>query len=240
MTVFSLQLEDYNWQASLAVLVLVPAIIAVLKFVLFRIPDLQRMREKNVEEDRTRLAQPKYPALIKQGRIAGFSSFAFFFLLILPFSATFEYRSIGRILLDIFIILMVYDFFYYLAHRFLLHGWGPLRRVHGVHHQARDPSWIDSHYVHPIEIAIGLWLFFLTVLGYRILGGPIHVAAIVATFVAFHEINQLNHTYFKLTRFPYKTINWIVKRHHVHHENMQKGNYATITLLYDKVFGTLE
>jgi sterol desaturase/sphingolipid hydroxylase (fatty acid hydroxylase superfamily) len=112
--------------------------------------------------------------------------------------------------------------------------------VHGVHHQARDPSWIDSHYVHPVEIAIGLWLFFGTVLGYSLVAGPAHVASIAVCFVTFHEINQLNHTHFNLPHFPFKTLNWIVAKHHVHHENMRKGNYATITLFYDFVFGTLD
>jgi sterol desaturase/sphingolipid hydroxylase (fatty acid hydroxylase superfamily) len=29
------------------------------------------------------------------------------------------------------------------------------------------------------------------------------------------------------------------RNHAVHHEKMRKGNYVTITLLYDKLFGTL-
>ena len=43
-----------------------------------------------------------------------------------------------------------------------------------------------------------------------------------------------------LTEFPYRILTWISTKHAVHHENMRKGNYATITLLYDKLFGTLE
>lgn len=238
MTAFAL--EHYNWQASIVIALSVFAIITIGKFLIFKVPALQRMREINEAEDRKRLAQPKYPALIKRGRIAGFTSMAIFFIAVLPFSASFESRSIGRILLEIFVILMVYDLFYYLAHRFLMHGKGPLRRIHGIHHQARDPSWIDAHYVHPIEILVGLWLFFGTVLGYALIAGPAHVASIVVCFVVFHEINQLNHTYFDLPYFPFKTINWIVSKHHIHHENMRRGNYATITLFYDFVFGTLE
>ena len=236
----SFMLQHYNWQASLAVALLVFGIITTGKYLIFKVPAFQRMREINNDEDRRRLAQEKYTAMIKRGQIVGFTSMAIFFAAVLPFSATFEPRSVGTILLEIFVILMVYDLFYYLTHRFVLHGNGPLKLVHGVHHQARDPSWIDSHYVHPIEIAIGLWLFFGTVMGYALVAGPAHVASIVVCFVAFHEINQLNHTYFKLPYSPYKTINWIVAKHHVHHENMRKGNYATITLFYDYLFGTLD
>lgn len=236
----SIALDNYNWQASLTVAVAVFLIVTIGKFFIFKVPAFRRMREINEVEDAKRLSQEKYPALIKRGKLAGFTSMGFFFVAILPFSATFAAPSIGRVLLEIFVILMVYDFFYYMAHRFLMHGNGPLKRIHGIHHQARDPSWIDSHYVHPVEISIGLWLFFGTVLGYALVAGPAHVISIVACFVAFHEINQLNHTYFKLPYFPFKTLNWIVSKHHIHHENMRRGNYATITMFYDYIFGTLD
>ena len=214
--------------------------IVIGRYLIFKVPAFRRMREINAVEDKKRLAQEKYPALIKQGRIAGFASMGVFFLAILPFATTLESRSVGKILLEIFIILMVYDFFYYFTHRFLLHGDGSLRRIHGIHHQARDPSYIDAHYVHPIEISIGLWLFFGTVTGYALIAGPAHVASIVLCFVTFMELNQLNHTYFKLPHFPFRTLNWIVARHHVHHQNMRQGNYGTITMFYDYVFGTLD
>jgi sterol desaturase/sphingolipid hydroxylase (fatty acid hydroxylase superfamily) len=233
-------LAYYNWQASLAVALSVIVIIQLGHFLIFRVPALAKMREMNRIEDQKRLAQPKYPALIKKGRIAGFTSMGIFFVAILPFAASFEARSVWKILLEIFVILMVYDFFYYMAHRFLMHGKGPLTRIHGIHHQARDPSWIDAHYVHPIEICVGLWLFFGTVAGYALIAGPAHVVSLTVCFVAFHEINQLNHTYFKLDYFPFKTINWIVEKHHIHHRDMRHGNYATISMFYDYVFGTLD
>ena len=177
-------------------------------------------------EDQKRLAQEKYPALIKQGRIAGFASMAIFFARILPFSTTFESRSVGKILLEIFVdpdgvrLLLLPNASLRTARQ------RPAAAHHGIHHQARDPSYIDAHYVHPIEISIGLWLFFGTVMGYALIAGPAHIASIVVCFVAFMELNQLNHTYFKLPHFPFKTINWIVARHHVHHENMRRGNYG--------------
>lgn len=233
-------IEHYNWQASLTVVLFVIAIISIARYFIFKVPAFQRMREINAAQDAKRLAQEKYPALIRKGKIVGFTSFGVFFLLVLPYTANFEPRSIWTILFEIFAILMVYDFFYYMAHRFLMHGAGPLKRVHGIHHQARDPSWIDSHYVHPLEITIGLWLFFATVIGYALIAGPAHVASIIVCFIAFHEINQLNHVHFNLPYFPYKTINWIVARHHIHHENMRRGNYATISVFYDKVFGTFD
>ena len=60
-------------------------------------------------------------------------------------------NPVGKVLLDIFIILMFYDFFYYLAHRFWFHGNGAMRKIHAVHHQARNPTYLDAHYVHPMR-----------------------------------------------------------------------------------------
>ena len=64
------------------------------------------------------------------------------FALILPFCLTTEPQPWWQVLLDIFVILMFYDFFYYLVHRFLFHdggfGPGPLMWVHAVHHQQKN------------------------------------------------------------------------------------------------------
>lgn len=72
------------------------------------------------------------------------------FALILPFCITMEPQAWWKYIADIFIILMVYDFFYYLAHRYLFHDGplgGPLIWVHAVHHQQHDPCRMDSSYI---------------------------------------------------------------------------------------------
>jgi sterol desaturase/sphingolipid hydroxylase (fatty acid hydroxylase superfamily) len=56
----------------------------------------------------------------------------------------------------------------------------------------------------------------------------------------FTQINTLNHTYVNLPRFPFKTVDWITSIHAAHHVNMNCGNFATLTMLYDWLFGTLE
>ena len=79
-----------------------------------------------------------------------------------------------------------------------------------------------------------------TVVALSVIMGPFNIITIVTTFVLYYQLNQINHTYVNLPYFPFKTLSWITAKHHVHHENMHKGNYATITLLYDKLFGTLD
>jgi sterol desaturase/sphingolipid hydroxylase (fatty acid hydroxylase superfamily) len=61
----------------------------------------------------------------------------------------------------------------------------------------------------------------------------------VATLL-FTQLNILNHTFVHLPDFPFRTISKITWIHAAHHVNMNKGNYATLTMLYDWMFGTLE
>ncbi|MAT93203.1 MAG: sterol desaturase [Halioglobus sp.] len=230
----------YNFLGSLAALALIAGITIAGKKLLFMHPELAEMRRRNKEEDKKRWKKDKYPPMIRSSQQVGKYLNIVFFLLLLPFCVTFEAQPWWRIPLDVFVILMVYDFFYYCAHRFWFHGNGAMRKVHAVHHQARNPSYLDAHYVHPLETFVGLGGYMLTVVVLSAFMGPFHLATIVLTFVIYFQLNQINHVYFDVPRFPFKTVNWIVAKHHVHHENMHKGNYATITLLYDKLFGTLD
>lgn len=235
----SLVVEHYHWQAALASLVGIILVSKVGKWLVFKHPELARMRELNHEKDREKWQMEKYPPIVRAGRKVGLYCNLVFFILIVPFCVTLQPQPIWDILLDIFFILMFYDFFYYLAHRFWFHGKGPMRKIHAVHHQARNPTYLDAHYVHPFETFVGMVLFTGSFPLLAPLIGPFHVTTIIVTYVIFLQLNQINHCYVNLPYFPFKTLSWITAKHHVHHENMHKGNYATITLFYDKVFGTL-
>lgn len=230
----------YDWQASLVVLAAVIALTVIGKFLLFKIPALRQAREHNIAEDAKKIAKDKYPPVIKQSKYVGLALNIFFFVGIAPFVLTMQAQPVWKVLVDIVAILMVYDFFYYLTHRFLFHGQSPLRQVHALHHQARNPTHIDAFYVHPVETAIGVALFILTPALLAPLMGPFHVTTLIVTYLIFVQLNTVNHTHVDLPYFPFKTVTWITRKHAVHHENMHKGNYATITLLYDRLFGTLD
>ena len=230
----------YNWQASLLVLVSVIVLTVVGKFLVFRIPALRQAREHNLAEDAVKVAKPKYPPVIQQSKYVGLVLNTLFFVAIAPLVVTLQTQSVWKVLLDIVVILMVYDFFYYLTHRFLFHGQSFLRQVHAVHHQARSPTHIDAFYVHPIETGIGVALFIFTPALLAPFMGPFHAVTLIVTYIVFVQLNTINHTHVNLPYFPFKTVTWITRKHAVHHENMHKGNFATITLLYDKLFGTLD
>lgn len=234
----------YNWLAGLITFALIVSISMIGQQIVFRIPAIARTREQNAAQnkDKWRNKAKKYHHRVKASQKIGLGFTLAFYILVQPFIVTTATQPVWKILLDVFIILMVYDFFYYLTHRFLFHGQGYFRKVHAVHHQARSRvSSIDSHLLHPWEIFIGIALFYAVTTSYALIQGhPFHFSTIVLTSVVYTQLNQINHCHIDLDTAPWRTLNWIAMKHDAHHLDMHKGNYATITLLYDWLFGTLE
>jgi len=230
----------YDWQAGLVLFALVVGLTKLGKYIVFRVPALAGERQKNREQDRHKLKSDKYPPVVKATQRVGLYSNLLFFFGYAPFFVTLAPQPWWRAPLDIIVILMVYDFFYYLMHRFLFHGQGYFRRVHAVHHQARSPTYIDAHYVHPLETFMGLNLFLIMIPALALVSGALHVVTVAICYLIYVQLNQINHCRIELPYSPFRTLTWISAKHAVHHENMHMGNYATITLLYDKLFGTLD
>jgi sterol desaturase/sphingolipid hydroxylase (fatty acid hydroxylase superfamily) len=165
------------------------------------------------------------------------------FGLIVPFALTSAMPVWWQMLINVVVILFVYDFFYYLMHRFLFHDGplgGPLMWVHAVHHRQHNPCRADSSYIHPFEVAMGLGLFVFTVLGLSLIMGRFDLVTFVAAWVAFSSINLHNHTLWESNRFPFRYMKYASEMHHNHHARFTGGNFATITLLFDWMFGTLD
>ena len=234
----------YNWMAGLITVALIIAITMIGQKLAFSIPAIAKTRELNNAQNKSKWRDKghKYQHRVKSSQKIGMSFTLAFYILVQPFIVTMDAQPVWKVLLDIFLILMIYDFFYYLTHRFLFHGQGYFRRVHAVHHQARSRvSSIDSHLLHPWEIFIGIALFYVVTTVYALVQGqPFHFSTIVLTSIIYTQLNQINHCRIDLHSSPWKTLNWIAMKHDAHHIDMHKGNYATITLLYDWLFGTLE
>ena len=235
---------NYDWQAGLVTVVSVLAIIAIGRLLVFRIPAIAETHKKDAAENKIKWGgrADKHKARVPVSQKIGLSFNVFFFIAVLPFIVTMDSQPIWKIALDIFLILMVYDFFYYMTHRFVFHGKGYFRRVHAVHHQARSRiSSIDSLLLHPMEIFIGIALFYVVTVALSfVFGEPYNVATLIITTVIYTQINQINHCRIDLKGFPWKTLNWIAIKHDAHHIDMHKGNFATITLLFDVLFGSFE
>ena len=95
--------------------------------------------------------------------------------------------------------------------------------------------------MHPLETSIGLVLFLGSIpLVAAIAGAPLHAFSMAIATVIFTQLNTINHTFVNLPRFPFKTLDRITSIHAAHHVDMNQGNFATLTMIYDRLFGTYE
>ncbi len=231
---------SYDWMAALVFLGTLFMLTVVGRFLAFKVPALQRMRELNIEADQRKMSRKSFRLAVKVNNRAGLITNLVFFVAILPFCVNLEPRPIWRHGIDIVAVLMLFDFFYYLTHRFLFHG-KPLRKIHALHHQVRQPTHIDALFVHPLETSIGLGLFLGSIpLIAAFAGGPLSAFSSAVAMLVFTQANIVNHAYVNLPYFPFKTLDSITSIHAAHHVDMNQGNFATLTMLYDWLFGTLE
>lgn len=139
-----------------------------------------------------------------------------------------------EVVLETGMVLLLYDFGYYLLHRFVFHQWSVGRRWHGVHHRVRSPFVGDSIYIHPVETVLGLSLFLLCV-G---VVGPISVTSFGVAFFVYSAWNLFIHSAFHLPFFPFRGMSALVTHHDRHHDSMRSGYYASLTPIFDWLFGT--
>ncbi len=229
----------YDWKAGLVLFLGTIALTRLGEFLAFRHPALQRMRAINREMDAPKREKKRVRAMLRASARVGLAMNVAFYLFAAPFVVDLDPRPLWRYALEIVSVLMIFDFLYYLTHRFLFHG-KLLRKVHAVHHEVRHPSYIDALYVHPTETAIGLFLYMGTAIALPLFFGSFSALSLILTTVIFTQVNTINHTWFDLPYFPFKTLDYMTTKHHKHHENMDRGNFATLTMAYDYLFGTLE
>jgi sterol desaturase/sphingolipid hydroxylase (fatty acid hydroxylase superfamily) len=237
--------ENYQWKLALIALITSLGIPALVTPLLRLIPAFRQTGQLNKAAATERLKRSFYMPIQNRSKLWGLTTYLVIFSAIMPFIITAQAQPWWQIPRDIFVILMVYDFFYYFTHRFVFHdggfGPGPLMWVHAVHHQNRNPCRMDSNYLHPLETSIGVGLYggSIGLLGW--LMGDFHIVTIIVTVIAFSEINLHNHDLMEVEdRFPYRYLRYMSFMHHVHHARFTAGNFATITLLYDWLFGTYD
>jgi sterol desaturase/sphingolipid hydroxylase (fatty acid hydroxylase superfamily) len=234
----------YQWQLSLYAALGILLIPVIAKYLLMLVPAIKQASQLNEAAFQTKMERPNYAANQKWNRKWGFIFLIIIFGLILPFCLTLAPQPWWSIALDVAVILMFYDFFYYLTHRFLFHDsgflGGPLMWVHAVHHRQHNPCRNDSSFIHPLEVALGLGLYVASIFILSRFMGQFHVATIIISWIAFSQINLHNHDLWQVSRFPFRYLNTMSVMHHNHHAKFTGGNFATISLLYDWMFGTLD
>jgi sterol desaturase/sphingolipid hydroxylase (fatty acid hydroxylase superfamily) len=236
--------ENYRWDLSLITFIGITAITMIGARLARLVPVMKEAEDINIGTFREKMQKPRYAENQAWNRKWGLIFTAVIFLGIMPFCLTFEPEPWWQMLVDMFVILMVYDFFYYLTHRYIFHDagflGGPLVWMHAIHHRQHNPCRRDSSYLHPLEVAIGLGLYVATIALLPLLMGKFHVVTIIITWIAFQQINLHNHDLWTADKFPFKYLNYAARMHHHHHAKFTGGNFATITLLYDWMFGTLD
>lgn len=130
-------------------------------------------------------------------------------------------------------VLLVYDFFYYWLHRGM-HVKKVMRFVHGVHHKAKNPSALESFYLHPLELLAGLGLLVLSTW----IIGPVHEQAFVAAFFVYSTLNIVIHSGLDFRGRVLFPVNFLTRKHHVHHFHDFGKNFSSLTPIPDLLFGT--
>lgn len=235
--------NHYQWPLALYAVACILGILILGRYLLNLLPGLRDTKQLNKKTAKERITRDFYVRIQNRSALWGLIFQLGYAVLLLPFFLTTEDRRWWRIGVDIFTILMVYDFFYYLTHRFLFHAGplgAPLMWMHAVHHQQKNPCRLDSNYLHPLETCVGLALYCGTVSVLALLMGGFNVITIVVTYVLFLEINEHNHDLQEINRFPFKILYQKAFLHHVHHARFTGGNFGTISSIYDRLFGTYD
>jgi sterol desaturase/sphingolipid hydroxylase (fatty acid hydroxylase superfamily) len=132
--------------------------------------------------------------------------------------------------------LLLYDFLYYLMHRYLFHEWTLLRSVHVVHHTNKFPTSFESLYGHPLENFLGVSLLMTCTM----IVGPVSLPAFAVIFAVFSWFNLLIHSGLDFRQPGLRVFAFLARKHARHHASMRAGNYASITPLPDLLFRTHE
>jgi 4-alpha-methyl-delta7-sterol-4alpha-methyl oxidase len=147
-----------------------------------------------------------------------------------------SFSNIWIILLQVFIVFLIDDVWFYFVHRLMHENKFLLKNIHSIHHRASTPFPMEYLYAHPFEwmtgmigSAIGFGVVFIFM--------PINVYAfwIFGIIRNLHEI----HIHSDLELPILSKMPFISKtRHHDDHQSKLTGNYASTFLWMDKIFKT--
>ena len=144
--------------------------------------------------------------------------------------------DVFNIILQLFIILIIDDIYFYCLHFWMHKNQYILDKIHRIHHQAITPFALEYIYVHPLEWIMGYVGPFLAIFLISILC-PVNILAfwLYQLIRNLHELDV--HSGFKSYISKYIPF-WGESEHHdLHHEKLN-GNYATTFKFWDRLFKT--
>lgn len=132
-----------------------------------------------------------------------------------------------------FAVLMLYDFMFYWVHR-LFHLPFLMRHFHAIHHKIRSPRSIDDFYLHVVDGAWVITLFFASVA----IVGPLSTYALIPTLLVYVFVNNTLHSGLNFPHPVFKLTNYWARKHDVHHNTNVSANFGSIFPIWDLMFGT--
>ncbi|WP_050028252.1 sterol desaturase family protein [Verrucomicrobium sp. BvORR034] len=142
----------------------------------------------------------------------------------------------GWFVASIFCIIILHDAYFYWTHR-LMHHPRLYRWFHRVHHQSNNPSPWAAYSFGPLEAAIQVGIFPLSVLVM-----PVHPLAFFIFLVWQIAFNVAGHTGFEF--YPRWWLDtWFGRfmntpTNHVMHHEYYRGNYGLYFNVWDRLMGT--
>lgn len=159
------------------------------------------------------------------------------FYLLRDFFIMGELSPWGLALMQIGIIILIDDAYFYFFHRTLHTNKYLLRVIHKRHHAASKPFPLDYMYVHPFEWMGGMMGVFLGLAAVFAIYGGMYASSfwIYICIRNFHEM----HIHSGLQSHIVKHLGFIgTADHHDLHHSKLIGNYGSTLKIWDKVFGT--
>ena len=136
---------------------------------------------------------------------------------------------------QVLVLLLVLDFFFYVMHR-LKHHWPWWWRLHETHHSSMDLDFLSTVRFHPLEKALDRTIYLLPLL---VLGVSDHALLVWAAADAF--FGMLIHSNLNIRLGP---LIYIVngpelhRWHHIRDPGRRECNYGNNFSVFDWIFGT--
>ncbi|KAA8496857.1 Methylsterol monooxygenase 2-2 [Porphyridium purpureum] len=147
--------------------------------------------------------------------------------------AGYEVPSLITIAFQVFVCFLIEDFCFYWGHR-ALHTDFLYRHIHSVHHTYSAPFGIAAEYAHPLEV---IFLGLSTIFG-PIICRPHLLTLWVYLFFRCLQTVECHSGY----DFPWSLNRWLPfyggADFHDHHHKSYSGNYASVFIWTDYIYGT--
>ena len=146
--------------------------------------------------------------------------------------------SIGVLALQLALIVVIDDAWFYAWHRLMHEHKGLYRKVHRIHHKAYAPLPIEYIYVHPVEWMVGGVGPFLGLILVNAIWGTIPAWTLWAYLIVrnLHELDI--HSGIRSIISLHIPLYAPAEHHDLHHAKPGKGNYASTLVIWDKLFKT--